>query len=568
MSVPLTRPSTREDVALTGRLIPLIVTIITSLVSAILIFSRNYRNIGGFLNIVENDRASTALIVQILSSVLGLMQSYVATSLFNFATRIWVAQRSITLGKLSLWTAISTSTVNSNLPLFGSILVMLIITLFHGPGALWAGALIPLLTTVTRTEGSIQIPTYTNSSRYIWDNEFQLRGDEVWNIINCTSVDNGLGFISSCPVPDFQGSLLNSASSATTVSGALRDQSKIDNPTWSFKGRSYGVASSEGIVSPGGRFKAPLAYTYTQMGYDVTVSCSKNSSAGFNIQFITSDEFYFTTWEIQGYLPNSVPGNPENYPSTTWYSTSNGTAGGPPVLGWAAVVNPEADERNMIGIAAGGQYTSLNQTQCSVVFKPQGFDIFVNMTEQSISVTPSPNITDIVDPEPTGSLMNNAMWSLNLLSRMSPSLYVSVLGNTLQNNVNNVLAAQDANMTEEEIEDATLGAISDSFTTILDSILVSFGSAQLALAYSNTTTTVASTLPALQIGQDRYIFATAGINAILLLSIIIEAARTKLWHKLPLFNYTNIETMLVAASARGKSIALDVHDKHTTLKTY
>jgi hypothetical protein len=65
----------------------------------------------------------------------------------------------------------------------------------------------------------------------------------------------------------------------------------------------------------------------------------------------------------------------------------------------------------------------------------------------------------------------------------------------LQNNVNNVLAAQDANTTEKEIEDATMSAISNSFTTILDSILVAFGSAQLALAYSNTTTTVASTLP-------------------------------------------------------------------------
>lgn len=280
--------------------------------------------------------------------------------------------------------------------------------------------------------------------------------------------------------------------------------------------------------------------------------------------WISSDEFYVTTWEINGYLPNSVPGNNENYPTVTWYSTNpSNTENGPPVLGWSAVVNTDADDRNMIAIAAGGTYQSLNQTQCRVVFTVQEFSVSVNMTEQTISVTPL-KTSNITDPEPTGRLVNNAMWSLNLLSRMTDSLYVSTLGNTLQKNVNNTLNRPDLNLSTEE---ATLSAISDSFTAMLDDILVAYGSSQIALQNATTSIGVTSILPAVKVGNSYYIFATMGINIFLLLVVLIEAIRLRFWKKLPPFDYRSIKTMIVAASAGRGSIAREVGSRHNKAGT-
>jgi hypothetical protein len=108
----------------------------------------------------ENDRSSTSLIVQILSSILGLTQIYVATSLFNLATRIRLFKSSTTLGNLYLWTALSEHKADLSLPWKGFILSAVLLAISQGPGALWAGALIPILTTVTRNGGFIQTPIF------------------------------------------------------------------------------------------------------------------------------------------------------------------------------------------------------------------------------------------------------------------------------------------------------------------------------------------------------------------------------------------------------------------------
>jgi len=68
-------------VSLKERPIPFFVIGATSIVLVILISARSYRNADGFYRIAEIDRASTSLIIQILSSILGITQIYVVTSL-------------------------------------------------------------------------------------------------------------------------------------------------------------------------------------------------------------------------------------------------------------------------------------------------------------------------------------------------------------------------------------------------------------------------------------------------------------------------------------------------------
>jgi hypothetical protein len=546
------------------KIIPLLVLGVMSIVSLALIYTRNYKNDGGFMRVVKNDRASTALVVQILSSLFGLMQTYVAICAFKFATRIRILQRSTSLRTLYLFTALAGPKADFGLPTRSFILAIIIVVLSHGPGALWAGALTPISTTIRLSTASIQIPTFTSDTENFWNNEFQRCGAgdvDVCNVLtNCLAVNNQLGFISTCPVPDLQGALLVSGSSATSISGSLTNHSKIDNPGWSYQGRSYGVASSQGIFFLDGlsEGQGPISYSYTESGYNVGVSCTTNTSADFGIQFQYS-KAELSAWYVIGNLSNSVPGNPEFYPTITWSSTSKNTPGGPSVLGWSTVVNPDASNRNMIAIAAAGSYITLNQTQCTVEFVPRAFEVSANLTSQTIIVDPLLDVNNMTDIEPSGKLANNVMWSLNLLSRMTPSLYESTLGNTLQKNINTLLARPDLAMTNET---ATLLAISDSFTAMLDDILVAFGSSQLGIANSSTSTPVSVVLPAVQIGQDKYIFAAAGVNLCLLLLLLEEGVRTKFWHALPLFDYGNIKAVVLAASADRGGIARQVAQKY------
>jgi len=553
-----------------GRTGPLYVILFTTAISITLIGTRGCRNKGSFLQFVESDRASISLVVQVVSSVLGLMQIYVATSLFNFATRIWISQRSVSLGNLNLWMALSGPKADLDLPWAGCIVAAIFAALAQAPGALWAGALTPVLTSVSVDGGLINTPTFTASTRNIWDSEFELKDNDVWNYVtNCTSSNDGLGLVSSCPVPDLQGALLTSAASSSTPAGVTRNHSKNDNPAWSYKGRSYGVASSQGTTSLHGSLlgKIPTTYTYTDVGYLAEAHCIKNLSSNFSIQYESlSDGNYASVanWELQGLLPNSVPNNPEYYPSITWYSDTNLTTG-PHILGWAAVSNPNASERNMLAIAAGAPYAPLNLTQCSLAFTPRAFSVAVNVTEQSILVTPLNELSPPEDIEPTGHLTSDVVWSLNLLSRMTDSLYTSILGDTLQRNIQTVRLR--TNVTDFNDDDPILSGISDSLVALMDDILVAFGSAQIVLSDSSVATPVIAQLPAIKIGQNFYIFTTAAINIALMGLVVIEALRTGRWRDLPAFDYTDVKAVIVAASANNGEIVEEVEKRHNAVDT-
>ena len=253
------------------------------------------------------------------------------------------------------------------------------------PGALWAGVITPVLATKTRDAGVIQIPTFTDGTGNIWDSQFQLQGPEVWKIgTNCITSVSESGYIASCPVPALQGAILNSAGSATTLTGGHRNYSKIDNPEWVYHGRSYGLGSSHGIIYTGGA-SLPyglLKYNYTEAGYEANVTVLINSTSNYTFDLVISNiDEGKDAWSINGSLPNSVPGNPESYPAVTWKAN-----GGSPLLAWSAVVN---DIKKMIAITAGQTYANLDKVQCSVDVTPTDFNIAVNVTEQSIQYPPS-----------------------------------------------------------------------------------------------------------------------------------------------------------------------------------
>jgi len=161
-----------------------------------------------------------------------MMQIYTATSLFNFATRIWLRKNSIELNQLKLWAACSVPRADLGLPFRGIIIVIAVLAAAQVPGALWAGSITPIITSVVQ-EGSIQIPLFTAESKAIWDSEFYSLSGEIrvrYELHKCLTGSPATR-VSSCPVPYLQGSILNSGSTATTISNGPRNHSKIDSPS-------------------------------------------------------------------------------------------------------------------------------------------------------------------------------------------------------------------------------------------------------------------------------------------------------------------------------------------------
>ena len=533
------------------RVQPIYSILLPTLFSIILILLRDWNSLAGFRQTIQSHHPTSSAVVQIISSVLGSLQTLTATSLLGAATRVRLVEHPTKLEDIHLWAELLVPRIDVSLRKERLAAVVIFFVIAQIPAALWAGALTPVFTTATLMTGSIQVPTYTAATENIWNDQFQLREHKVWNInTNCTKVNSVRGYVASCPVPDMQGLLLNSASSATTLSGAPRDHSKNDNPDWIYKGRSYGVGSSQGLASvsslPGG--SQLQAYNYTEIGYTVTVDCYQNSSSEYYLA-ADSNLSAVTLWFVQGYLPNSVPNYPEKYPLLAW-SSGPGSVGS---LAWSAVVN---DNRNMIAIAAVDSYAHLNQTHCAVTFTLSNFTVAVNTTTHSILVDPQSTAGHALsDIEPTGRLVANAMYSVNLLSRMSNSLYVSILGETLIHNIKTLRARYSSDTATAASPQVMNAAIADSFAAILDDILAAFGAAQLFLSNASTAAPITGIYQAVRIGQDAYIYATLGVNILLLVAVAVEMVRTRLWRKLPIFDYSDIPSVAVAASAGGVGLA-------------
>ena len=125
----------------------------------------------------------------------------------------------------------------------------------------------------------------------------------------------------------------------------------------------------------------------------------------------------------------------------------------------------------MVGIKANPCYRDdFENIQCSLRFLPTVFTVTVNVTDRSIIVAAhntAANATAPSDPDPTGVLVNNTILSLEFLSKMSPSIYTSVLGDAFSYNLNTTKKAFPL----MAVSEAQLNATEASFEAILDDIL-------------------------------------------------------------------------------------------------
>lgn len=544
--------------SLLERFLPLAALIIPFLASVALISTSGLRMLGSTREGIHRHQTTISVTVQVLSAVMGTLQVTSLTGVISAGFRLRLATQPIQLRTIGLLNAIIVPRIPKNLSLPSLVPTLLMVVLAQAPGAIWAGALTPVPKSAVAMLGSVAVPLYSNVTVDLWDSEFHLDNNRsVWNFVqNCTRVRGGGGgdlsstiSISNCPVPNYQAQLLESAREASAGgSTTSRNHSKPDNPAWMYRGRSYGIGAAQGLTTVKG---VPvdyslLSFTYNETGYHTSVTCELNTSASLNFTFSRNVD-NVDIWEVEGNLPNSIAG--EFYPVMAWHRDSLDDAA---VLAWVGVSN---NESHIIEVVASKIYGNFSKVQCRVAFEPTLFTVIVNNTEQIITVSAvdvHEAEVDDIDQTGTGHLRSNAIRSINLLSRMSTSLYVSVLGEALDYNLQTVKSSPlTAN---DDLTTQTLRATADSFTAMLDDVLGIYGGSQLVLAGNMTDQRPASIrgeFAAYRVGQPQYQWAIIGVNTALLLLILAEGIRTRWWRGLPCFDTLDFESIVASAWTTG-----------------
>jgi hypothetical protein len=535
----------KDHVSIVTKLLPLTALLVTTAVAISLITTKSWRYSGDKVSVVRENRATIQIVVQVVSHGLALLQCFVLRTLFSFATRIRVNSERITLEKYALWAAGSQSVVDWTLSKRYLVYLTLATISAAIPGAIWAGALTPVDNDMMKVHATFSVPAFTMSSANYWNSEFEHKpNDEIWNLVDtCQLVDDVRGFIPSCPVPALQGQLLLAASTATTNNESnIRLHSKLDNSYWSYYGRSFGVGASVGLALPQSRDKvvSALTYAYKETGYNAAVTCFKNETSRLEFKKDPNSPSDFPVYRLIGPL-SIVPQNvTENFPVSTWYDDYQR------LLAWKA---RSYNGRNLISIASGKHnYTQFHHIECEVSFAPTVFEVAVNTSSMRITVNPTPD--KAVDIEPNGNLSANVIQTINLLSRMSNSNYVSIRGDALYLNYLNM-----KQRTNKNDEDTITSAVAESFTAIIDDVLVAYGASQIVLAQDETPIPAAISQRAVRIGSPVYIYISFVLNALVVLAVLIEASRLRLWRDLHAFDFANIKCAILAASAGGNSIA-------------
>jgi hypothetical protein len=520
------------------KLLPVSLLVTTTSIS-IAMFSISKRTFtGSFSDLVNHNRAIVGTVVQVSATLLATAQVYVLCSIVNFAARLRVSSDFVPLSFLKLLSALSMPRLDWTLS--WNYFPAVAIVVAFGPifGAIWAGILTPLTTLTIRQDGTIQVPQYTGALKPAWTLE---RDGSI--SLNCTvKIRNLPEFqsVSDCAAVDAIGGLLASAQAATNPQGKPTVHSKLENAAWTYSGRSYGVGSSQGLFSPSEiSTDAYTAYTYQEVGYLSEVACIHNFSSSITVTSTGYGDGLLSIWTVNGSLPN-MPETFRPYLVTAMWPSID-------LLTWSAAA---ANGRNMIAIASVGWYNSsdleLDKIQCSITFAPTLFSVAVNLTQSLIQVTPKSTFEEF---EKTGSLISITMANLDLVSRMNSNMVVSQLGNALKYNLVNVNASTPG-LSPSRLAERT---VEDSVTAILDDLLVAQGAAQMAVFNTSTTTSVEKCFEAVQIGTARFSIAMLVINAVLVVLVISEASRTRFWHRLPSFNFTNIETVILTALASPAS---------------
>lgn len=524
---------------------------------------------GNFYDTINNARSNTQVVVSLIASGLGIIHVTAITQVYNFATRLILTGRPTSLDELALWLSLSTSSIDWSLVFkwnCRSLLVVVSYIAAFAPQALWVGALTPVQTFMNRTETSIsiEIPRYTNDSYGLWSQ------NDFYN--ESTPLVDRKGTFSYCPIQDRLGYLISDGSTASSVNGRPQTRPKNDNSNYTYTGRSYGVGSSVGLTDDAIQENGGIvSYQYTETGYQATVECIYNSSSQWGLMLVQNgivEPMWATPFSylatgpgpnttidplcVNGPSPNcpgiivaGLGGNQEIVAAAWWASAESGLAdrGGPNPSDYIGKTRPVLSKAFM-ALTAGSKYQNLNNTQCSISMIPTSFSIDVDVRDRSISVSPQSK-TDVPDIEPSGFVANSASAILLFMSALDQTLHNPIVGTILQRNVENINLQENLTTSTPE---TILRGVAESLEVLIDDSLITTASAQLMVAHDSYTISPTLSFEAFSVGKREYAIAILAVNWFIFLVFVYEAVRKRSWSTLPMFNYTDVKSVIIASS--------------------
>ena len=549
--------------------------LVTTVLSAFLVFmdlaggTSHRRQI---LDLVSNYRANIQTSVQVVSHLLGLAHILVLTTCLSNRTRLRFESRSVSLDRLQWWSTMSSQRIDWSLPPQFLCFSILFVAASFIPAALWAGAITPILITK-------MVPSTISTSFYQPDPS-STSWNNSWAPFRANVSYTDAGSFSYSPGVASSGLILNNAAAAISTNDTIVKHSKNDLTQYFYKGRSYGVGASPGLVDPPGNNSSLKSYTYSEIGYQASVACIKNTSSLWG--WIISQNFTGDANPSILFANGSFPdGANDNY-AQMGYSLSD------TIVSLSGHTNTEG---GFLAIAGGSQYAELNYTQCAIEFVPTNFTIGVDVVQRVINVTVKVAGTDIIDMDPTtsngrfseygciggicinrmrtgrrglGLIASQVMKGITSLTRINASLWTSVVGDALYDNIGNAKAAQRHGLIDQNLgtDNLSLYAITTSVESIIDDILLGLSSSQIVITNSTKPTPAIAQIGAVRLGQASSIYAITTVNLLLIALSVYEIIRTHGWRHLLVFDYRDIKSVIIATSLQGSAIAEHSSTEH------
>lgn len=501
----------------------------------------------GFYNLVVTHRVSVQVFIHVLATFLTVLWIYGVSTTINLLMRLRFANGGVSINTLRMWTLISQARLNINLPFRHFILCACFYAIAVLPAWLWTGALTPQLIDYPLLANATLPKAGAGAYPFL---TYRLPNDDF--NFECFNTTQANGTFTSCPGLYQSGNLLQSAGSATTIDGSPRNHSKYDNTEYRYTGRSYGAGSSVGLTVRSPPTATLQGYSYTEQGYLTTADCVYNSSSLWVLRFIDSYDSgdIPNVYYAEGCFPNSL-----SFPN-------NGTCG---LFDHYSLVSLGLDGENMVAmgstnsdnltdyylaIAASAPYAELNQIQCQVSFSPTKFAVNVSTINATISVVP---LDKFDDPEPRGLLRSRVMDSLNVISMVQTTLYVSTVGEALESNVRNYVSwATGSSKLGSATHSQILAAVKASVQAMADDILESFAAAALTQPESVQLDPVHFTAKGVEIGEYPYIIAILAYQTLALIGVVAALLLTKFWSSTPAFDFTDLGALSTAISLGAK----------------
>jgi hypothetical protein len=429
-------------------------------------------------------------------------------------------------------------------------MTLLVALLSSVPGAIWAGAISPRISTTT-TDRQIHIPSYVSYPGYG----------------NWTSIQSAKGTFTNDP-SDVVGLLLYPAQRASNLdapNGNTSAHAKLDNTGYTFYGRNFGAGSFVGISSIPD-ILMPLYYTYEETGIVASTSCQRNATSTFEIVYNTSS-YGLSEWPCTtGYTAGTFQ-NGDSVPSIwlfgalfqdlfavqqIWYPDSRRAE---VVVASAAVVEGDT------------AFPMYKQMQCEATFTAHTIRVSVNTTSQTIT-------TEVLDELPwpvyADAVMAQATFALTDLTYTDNGFGGSRVAQSMMSNTKTLYNNKYGVFPGTNISDDILAeSIADFVTNVFENMLTFIGACRNECAHPTTQLTAAKvTVPSVLFGNAGFIYAVfiMSVSTSLVCAYFIVVKRA--WNHIAELDFTDISDVALNASKSGTALYDLYEAKGSLSRTY